>query len=145
MSTKSSLYYSEKIHLYHEMFKDDNIHLEINSDQVDIDIKLKIVDLAKMSKSIDLESLESQSLITNDQIMSYCRAKVESRMSGNNSIYRLCGMFVFGDHNLPKDVQVGNGFDFYVKRRDEIKSMVEEIKSARVSAVYFGLEDLLGK
>lgn len=145
MSTKSSLYYSDKLHLYHEMFKDESIHLEINSDQVDIDIKLKVVDLAKMSKSIDLESLESQSVITNDQIMSYCRAKVEERMSGNNSIYRLCGMFVFGDHNLPNDVQVSNGFDFYVKRRDEIKSMVEEIRSARVSTVHFGLEDLLGK
>ena len=54
-------------------------------------------------------------------------------------------MFVFGDHNLPNDVQVINGFDFYVKRRDEIKSMVEEIRSAKVSTVYFGLEDLLGK
>ena len=145
MSTKSSLYYCDKRHLYPEMFKGENIHLEINSDQVDIDIKLKIVDLAKISKSIDFGSMESQSLITNDQIMSYCRAKVEERMSGNNSIYRLCGMFVFGDHNLPNDVQVGNGFDFYVKRRDEIKSMVEEIRSAKVSTVYFGLEDLLGE
>lgn len=145
MSTKSSLYYCESLHLYHEMFQDENIHLEINSDRIDINLKLKVVDFAKISKSIDLESMESQSLITNEKIMSYCRTKVEERMSGSNSMYRLCGMFVFGDYNLPKDVQVNNGFEFYVKRRDEIKFMVDEIKSARVSAIYLGLEDLLGK
>lgn len=142
MSTKSSIYYCESFHLYHEMFRDESVHLDLTSESVNVNLKFKIVDLAKISKSIDLDSLESQSLISDEQIMSYCQKKVVERMSGN-SMYRLCGMFVFGDHNLPSDAQVRNGFEFYVKKRDEIKSMVSEIRSAKVSAVHFGLEDIL--
>ena len=142
MSTKSTLYYSEELHLYNEYFKEKLIFLKLKKPNLNIEIEFSIEDFAKIAKTIDFKSLEKQSNLTDEQIVKYCARKVKERICEDNFL-ALLGYSIFGDNRLTEEEQIQNGFNYFVKERDKLKKLFEEINKSNAGKHYFGLEDIL--
>ena len=142
MSTKVSLYYDPKIHLYQESFRDDSIYLSVNEKGIDLKIEFPLVDFIKMIQSIDLNSLKKQSNITDQEIESYCEKQVEKRISLNNDICQMFGYMIYGDCKESKEKQITNGIKYHKDLREKIKKIIEELGYNK-NNYYFGLEDIL--
>lgn len=142
MSTKVSLYYGPKIHLYQESFRDDSIHLNVNEKGIDLKLEFSLVDFIKMVQSIDLNSLKKQANITDEQIESYCEKQVEKRIVLNNDICQMFGYMIYGDCKESKEKQIKNGIQYHENLREKLKKIIEEL-GCNKNTYYFGLEDIL--
>lgn len=142
MSTKNSLFYSDELHLFKECLDDDSVYLKINKNNLKMELCLPLEKFLQIVKTIDLDSLETQSKITDDEIKKYCQIRVQQR-SGSDGIIALSGFLIFGDAKSPEEQQVENGFRHFSSMRDRLKKLVDIIKKTYTSSFSFGLEDVI--
>lgn len=142
MSSKISLCYSDEMHLFRECFLDDSIFLKLNKKDLKIELEFKLLDFLKMAKSFDFEEFKKQALLTDRQIKDYCEKTIEGRLKEKDSFAQL-GFMIYGDIKLPKEDQVQKGFEYYSKKRDELKEWLDELNKVNVNKLYFGLEHVV--
>lgn len=143
MSTKSSLYYSDELHLFIESFSDNSIFLKLNKKDFKLELEFPLLDFLKMAKTFDFKEFERQTLLTNKQIQDYCEIKVEQRLKEGNN-FPMLGFMVYGDSSSTREEQVQKGFDYHSKKRDELKKWLDEFNKINVNKLYFGLESISG-
>lgn len=142
MSTKMSLYYKDDMHLYMECFDEESVYLKVCNGGVKVTLEIKMADFAKLSGTVDLSSMERQAAVTDEEILSYCRKQVDQRMA-SDGLMKFCGAGIFGLSDSPADTQIKQGVDFFTTRRDQLRSILEEVRSSRHSKVNFGLESIV--
>lgn len=140
MSTKNTLLYNDDFHIYTDF--SDSVYLKLNKSDLKLLLQLKIEDFLKMAKCVNFELLDKQASLTDDQIRIYCESTVEER-SDKDLFYSLFGFAVFGSNKSPKEEQIKNGFDFLVKKRDELKVIKTNLSNIKFNSYTFGLEDLV--
>lgn len=142
MSTKCSLFYSDELHLFKECLDDDSVYLKINKENLKLELCLPLEKFLKIVKTIDMDSLEKQSQVTDEEIKDYCKIRVQQR-SGSDGIVALSGLLIFGDAKSPKEQQIENGFKHFSAIRDRLKILLEIVKKTHTSSYNFGLEDII--
>lgn len=142
MSSKISLYYSDEMQLFRECFLDDSVFLKINKKDLKLELEFKLLDFLKIAKVFDFKEFEKQALLTDQQIKEYCEATIENRLKEKDSFAQL-GFMIYGDIKLTKEEQVLKGFEYYSKKRDELKKWLDEFNSINVNKLYFGLEHVV--
>lgn len=140
MSTKNTLLYNDDFHIYTDF--SDSVYLKLNKSELKLLLQLKIEDFLKMAKCVSFELLDKQASLTDDQIRIYCENKVEERI-GKDSFASLYGLAIFGSNKSPKEEQIKNGFDFLVKKRNELKVIKTNLNNIKFNSYTFGLEDLV--
>lgn len=142
MSTKNSLFYSDEIHIFKECFDDDSVFLKINKENLKIEFCFSLENFLKIVKTIDVNSLEKQSQISDEEIKNYCKSRVQQRY-GSNGIVALSGLLIFGDAKLAEEEQINNGIKYFSSIRDKLVKLFAVIKKTHTSNFNFGLEDIL--
>lgn len=142
MSSKISLYYSDEMHLFRGCFLDESVFLKLNKKDLKLELEFTLLDFLKMAKVFDFKELETQALLTDQQIKEYCEKTIEERLKQKDSFAQL-GFMIYGDIKLPKEEQVQKGFDYYSKKRDELKKYLDELNKVNVNKLYFGLEHVV--
>lgn len=142
MSSKISLYYSDEMHLYRECFLSDSLFLKFNKKDLKLELEFKLLDFLKIAKTFNFKELEAQALLTDQQIKEYCEKTVEERLKQKDSFAQL-GFMIYGDIKLPEEEQVQKGFEYYVKKRDELKKWLDELNKININKLYFGLEHVV--
>lgn len=144
MSTKCSIYYDSKTHIYQECFDENNIYIDIDADNVSTHIKLGLREILTILKCLNYEKLKKQAFITNEQIEKYCKSCIESRQQEKNNISMMFGDMIFGHPDLPIQEQIANGIKFYTKKRDSLQKVVELVESSSCRwGFYTDLNDIL--
>ena len=141
MSTKSSLYYSDEMHLFIESFSDNSIFLKLNKKDFKLKLEFPLLDFLKMAKTFDFKEFEKQALLTDKQIKDYCESKIEQRLKEEN-YFPMLGFMVYGDSSSPREEQIQKGFDYYSKKRDELRKWLDEFNKISVNRLHFGLESI---
>ena len=142
MSTKISLFYKDELHLYTEALDDDTIFLKVTKEGVKVTLELTMADFARIAGTFEMGSLEKQAAITDEDILSYCVREVDRRMS-LDGLPKFGGIGVYGRADAPRETQIKNGVDFFTARRNQLRSMLEQIKSSRGSKLSMGLESIV--
>lgn len=142
MSSKISLYYSDEMQLFRECFLDDAVFLKLNKKDLKLELEFKLIDFLKMAKSFDFKEFEKQALLTDQQIKQYCETIIEKRLKEEGNFAKL-GFMVYGDISLSKEEQIQKGFEYYSKKRDELKKWLDEFNIINVNKLYFGLEHII--
>jgi len=142
MSSKISLFYTDEMHLFRECFLDDAVFLKFNKKDLKLELEFKLLDFLKMAKCFDFEEFKKQALLTDQQIKEYCERTIEKRLKEKDSFAQL-GFMIYGDIKLSKEEQVQKGFEYYSKKRDELKEWLSEFKNINVNKLYFGLEHVI--
>lgn len=143
MSTKSSLCYSNEMHLYKEFTEDNSIFLKIKKINLELKVEFKLIDFLKIASTIDFNSLMLQANLSDAEIKNYCIKRVKERINEQNPIMGIYAYMIFGDKNMSEDEQVQVAFEYYCKRRDELKKIYDELSKSKVSKNFFGLEDII--
>lgn len=142
MSTKNTLFYNDNFHIYTDFSDSCSIYLKLNKSDLTLLLQLKIEDFLKISKCVNLESLEKQANLTDEQIRTYCEKRVEERID-QDSFASLFGFCIFGSNKLPKQEQIENGVSFLIKKRNELKEIKNSLSNINFNNYTFGLENLI--
>jgi hypothetical protein len=142
MSTKSSLCYSNEMHLYKEFTEDNSIFLKIKKINLELKVEFKLIDFLKIASTIDFNSLRLQANLSDAAIKNYCIKRVKERINEQNPIMGIYAYMIFGDKNMSEDEQVQVAFEYYFNKRNELKKIYDELSKSKVSKNFFGLEDI---
>ena len=142
MSTKSSLCYSNEMHLYKEFTEDNSIFLKIKKINLELKVEFKLIDFLKIASTIDFNSLILQANLSDAAIKNYCIKRVKERINEQNPIMGIYAYMIFGDKNMSEDEQVQVAFEYYFNKRNELKKIYDELSKSKVSKNFFGLEDI---
>lgn len=142
MSTKITLFYNDRIHLYQECFDEKNVHLSVEIQNYKTTLQLSLQELLGFSKTVDLKSLQRQAEITDEQIKKHVENAVRLRSGTICPFTQLHAMTIFGDESQSVEKQIDLGIAHYTKKRDELRKLFDSIKSIKTT-FFFGLEELL--
>ena len=141
MSTKISLFYNDRIHIYQECFDEENIFIATNHPHLQITQELSLDDFVAMTASINLQSLLKQANITDEKIKNYVELQVAKRAKNECIFSLLHESVIFGKKTDSFHDQVKRGIEFYTKKRNRLQNLLEKIKVQK-QCYFFGLEDL---
>lgn len=136
MSTKSSIAHGSNFHLYHEVFDNEMVYLELEKaifeacpDRVTVGIPVVVWEVIRQMPGADL----SWAAKSDEEIRSYVEKEVGKRIAinqGENSKMKAFLGFhnrLFGDVNTPKAEQIACGVAHYSKVRGEQRDMLMQI------------------
>lgn len=142
MSTKCSMYWDGVVHIYQECFDEENIIIERSDPKSSIKMELELKQIISLVRCFNYESMKKQAYLTDDYIKNYVTTTVNA--STSDPISRISGMLIYGDIDEPKEDQIKNGIEYYTKKRNFLKKIVDEIESTRRNwAFNFGLEEII--
>lgn len=144
MSTKSSLAYGDKFHLYAECFDDNNIHLELEgefeavSGRVIVSIPLEIWEVIRHHTNVDLSLVDKSDgdigyevvKFVKDRMVKVEAAKAEGREPG---LIAVSGCMVYGSTEDPIETQIQSGFDHMIERRTQQRALRDKIRTLKQS------------
>jgi len=141
MSTKISLFYNDRIHIYQECFDEQNIYISTNYSQIQVTQEIPLDEFVCMVSSINLQSLFKQANITDEKIKNYVELQVTRRANTECIFSQLHESVIFGEKTDSFHDQVNRGIEFYTNKRNKLRSLLEKIK-AQKQCYFLGLEDL---
>lgn len=142
MSTKSTIYLNKNIHVYTDYLSDKFIFIDVTLAELRTTLRLPLIDFASMSAYFNLGSVKKQSEVTDEEILKFVKEQVSQRSVGD-SINALWGLGLYGASTSPKEEQISNGFNHFVKKRNETIKIMENIKRIKPRTIHFGLEDII--
>ena len=71
MSTKYSLFFDKKTHIYQECFDENYVYIDIEENSISTKIKLGLKEIISLLRGFDLEKVKKQAEITDDEIKNY--------------------------------------------------------------------------
>ena len=141
MSTKSSIAYGVNFHLYHEVFDEDLVYLELEGVQFEasynrvlVPIPVHIWEFIRQYPGVDLGWVDK----TDAEIAEHVEYEVDQRLerlkeaeSGKSGLIRIFGSMVYGKADEPREKQIESGVLHFTKLRQhqqEIREAIEELK-----------------
>lgn len=141
MSTKSTIAYGPSFHLYHEVFGEDFVYLELEGVQFEasynrvlVPIPVHIWEFIREYPGIDLKWVDK----TDGEIGQYVEREVDERLerfkeaeNSNGGLIRILGSMVYGTADNPREKQIESGIAYFTKLRDhqkQIRGAIEELK-----------------
>ena len=142
MSTKCSVAYGPDFHLYHEVFDDDHIYLQLegvpyeaSSRHVMVTIPMHIWEVIRRRGEADLSYAEK----TDPEIQVEVEEWVDERLaryheaqdSRAQGIVSLGGCLVLGMAGEPREEQIARGVAYYQRMREQqqqLKKAIEELE-----------------
>lgn len=146
MSTRCTLAYGPKFHLYNECLDNDNVYLELEGAELEMDhgavvltIPIEIWEVIRAYGAPDL-SLVNKS---DEELAGLARDYVEDRMrrvrefesahpERNSGIIKEMGIGVYGSADDPAEEQIARGAEHYKHeraRQQRIRDAIESLKS----------------
>jgi len=142
MSTKITIYFDDKIHIYQECFDEKNVYIQLSEGAIETTITLTLAQAAGLSKHLCYHDIKKQAEITDEQIEKFVKETVKTRLS-KEDIFAMFGSIVYGHFSEPEEKQVENGVKHFKNKRDGMKSIVEHLETKRTgSKMQFGLEEI---
>jgi hypothetical protein len=141
MSTKTTIAYGRNFHLYHEVFDEDYVYLELEGtkfeasyNRVMVPIPVHIWEVIRRYPGIDLKYADK----TDAEIRLYVEQEVEKRLKlyeeaddRSKRLVSLSGSLVFGTADQPRNQQIAAGVDYFTKAREhqvQIKRAIEAVE-----------------
>jgi hypothetical protein len=145
MSTKLSIFWDGKNHIYQECFDEKSIFIERETDDTKILLELNLTQVLSIVRCMNYERFKQQSELTDEQIKNHVVGDVEHRInSSSNTMIELHGALIYGLAKYPKELQIQRGMDYYTTKRNYLKKIIDEIESSRANwPFHFGLEELI--
>ena len=144
MSTKCSMFFDSKTHIYQECFDENHIYIDIDESSTSTSIKLGLKEIFSMIRAFDFQKIKKQSAITDEEIEKYCTESVKARIKNDNPMAKLFDTMVFGDPKWPEEKQIQVGVEFYTKKRNDLKKIIDEVESTPLRwGFYNALNDIL--
>jgi len=146
MSTKTTIYHDDQIHVYQEAWDESAVHIKSDASNPVFTYSLTLKQACGLAQAMDLESLKQQALLSDQQIRKYCHDTVMERVGNSHSFSAMFGMLVFGDHEDPVELQIERGFKFYKDRRDQLKEVYDALFGGPRkygTRFQFGLEEII--
>lgn len=142
MSTKISIFYDDKLHIYQEAFDENHVYIELCENAIKTTITLTLTQAIGLAKNLCYADFKKQSEITDEQIERFVRESVKARL-GKEDIFAVLGCIVYGSTSDSEEAQIQAGSKHYKGVRDRMKSVIENLESKRTgSKMQFGLEEL---
>lgn len=136
MSTKCTIAYGERFHLYRDLMEDGTIHLKIEDGEfladhrgIKVSIPLEIWEYIRQFQGVELPYLN----MSDEDIRQAAERSVDERLSANASFGRLSGWMLYGDAEDPRDVQIERGVASMQKNRAESQALAERLQSFATS------------
>lgn len=142
MSTKITLVYNDKIHIYQKIYDESNVYMQLDDGDVSINVKLDVSTTARLCRAFDIPSLRRQAELTNEEILAYVKKTVAARRQSNDFLAEISGMLVFGKCDDSAEQQIERGFKHYCEIRDKVSKIWQSVDSRRVQNFFFGLEEI---
>jgi hypothetical protein len=144
MSTKCSIFFDSKTHIYQECFDEKSIYIDIEEENLFSRLKLGLVEIIALVKCFDYQKLKKMSEITDENIESYCKNCVKQRLLNLDNISLMFSDIIYGHPSLSVAEQVENGTKFYKNKRNDLKKAFEFVESKPARwAFYSDLNDLI--
>ena len=143
MSTKATIAHGPNFHLYHEVFDEDNVYLELEGTQFEagynrvmVPIPVHVWEVIRQypgmtSRIADKTDAELSQLVeqqVDDRIKEY--AEADERAKG-----LVFGSLALGTADQPREQQIAAGLDYFSKVRThqpQIKQAIAELEAANV-------------
>ena len=142
MSTKVSLFYNDRLHLYQECFDETSVYLKYEDDHFTTTHKFTLAELVGIGASTNYDSLVKQANISDSTIAEFVRSKVMSRKNNLCPFTEFHATTIFGHVSDNDETQVKKGIEHYTQKRDQLKAIVEKIQGQKTRYI-FGLEELI--
>lgn len=143
MSTRSTLAHGPGFHLYHEVFEEDYVYLQVEGTQFEagygrvmVPIPVHVWEVIRRYPGVDL-GLADQ---TDDKLRRHVEQMVDDRLKRHQEaaenvkpIAALAGALVFGSIDEPREVQLAKGLEDYTRRREhqrQIQRAIAELERA---------------
>ena len=128
MSTKSSLAYGPGFHLYHEMFDDDNVYLEVEGthfeasyNRVRLPIPVHIWEVIRRYPGVSFECVDKTDAELRDDVERQVDERLKQYQEANDEDkprLALFGSFKYGSVKEPRDTQIEKGVAYFVRIRE---------------------------
>ena len=137
MSTRSTLAYGPGFHLYHEVFDEDYVYLQVEGTQFEagygrvmVPIPVHVWEVIRRHPGVDL-GLADQ---TDDELRRHVEQTLDERLRWHQQapeeakpIAALAGALVFGSIDDPREVQLAKGLEDYIRRREHQRQIQQAI------------------
>jgi len=150
MSTKSSIAYGDNFHLYHEVWDDDHVYLELETThfeagygRVMVPIPIHIWEVIRHLGGAQLDLVEK----TDEELLATVVTNVDERIAKYQEALRehpdrvglisFIGGMVYGSAKQPREEQIESGMEFYRKerqRQQELQTAIAKLSAAQNSA-----------
>lgn len=141
MSTKATLAYGDKFHLYLECLDDENVYLELEASEyeahpgsITVQIPLPIWEVIRTYQGANFDLVDK----TDDELQKYAEDFVHDRLRrikehpGKGSIAGLFGFMTYGSADDPVSDQIQRGVaDMKVRRekQQELQKAIDDLKA----------------
>lgn len=145
MSTKSSIFWDGKNHIYQECFDEKCVYIERETADTKIKLQLDLSQILSLVRCMNYDKAKKQAELTDEQIMNHVISDVDHRIkSASNPMAELYGSLIYGSTKEPREKQIQDGVNYYTAKRNYLKKIIDEIESARINwGFHFGLEELI--
>ncbi|MBD2860159.1 hypothetical protein IB286_14245 [Spongiibacter sp. KMU-158] len=142
MSTKASIFYGERFHLYKEVADDFAVHLELTAEEYEVEpgrVRLRIPQsiwevIRQHSEVTNYQWAEKSDIeiqdYVNERVAERIKAVEDAASDNEKSRIDLSGFWIFGAATDPMDEQVRNGTEYFKRLRDEEKKVLDAIEKA---------------
>lgn len=159
MSTKSTIAYGNNFHFYHEAFDDDHVYLELEGTEFEaghgrvmVSIQMHIWETIRPLGGARLELVNH----TDEDLLATVEADVNERIARHEELLRenpervgfasLCGLFVYGGADDPREEQIKSGMEHYRRERERQRitlAAIQELREAqsRTAKVLLNLDE----
>lgn len=144
MSTKSTIAYGDNFHFYHEALDDDHVYLElegsefeVGNNRVMVSIPIHIWETIRSLGGARLELVNH----TDEDLVAMVEADVDDRIARHEELLRknpdraglasLCGLFVYGGADDPRQEQIKSGMEHYRRERERQRTVQAAITQLR--------------
>lgn len=144
MSTKSTIAYGDNFHFYHEACDDDHVYLELEATEFEaspgrvmVSIPISIWETIRPLGGARLELVNH----TDEDLLAMVEADVDERIVCHEKLLRenpdragfasLCGLFVYGGADDPREEQIKSGMEHYRRERERQRTVLAAIKELR--------------
>ena len=137
MSTKATIAHGSNFHLYHEVFDEDHVYLELEGVQFEagynrvmVPIPVYIWEVIRHYPGVDLSVVEK----TDEELQQYVEQEVDERIKRYQEAYEnakglvsLFGSLAYGAADEPREQQVADGLAHFRKVREHQRQIKEAI------------------
>ena len=143
MSTKATIAHGPNFHLYHEVFDEDNVYLELEGTQFEagynrvmVPIPVHVWEVIRQYPGIDLQYADK----TDAELSQFVEQQVDDRIkeyaeADERAKGLVFGSLALGTADQPREQQIAAGLDYFSKVRThqpQIKQAIAELEAANV-------------
>lgn len=137
MSTKSTIAYGPKFHLYHDLLEDTDVYLELecakceaSEHHVMVAIPFAVWELIRQYPAVDLSWADT----SDDEIRRFVESEVRKRSEQyaeagerERKIWKMEGLLIYGAVDTSQGAQIARGWEYFTRLRQRQAKIKQDI------------------